>query len=445
MSRRAAGLPPPAGAGPGVGRLRGWLISRPVGWVCQAPPRAAPQRAGRFRGVWGPTMTGGRPSGPRRWVTVLPAVLLVVAGAAIALRVSVWRLEIKPTDTREVAQLTGPGSINDTDARWDVHGADLGHTFWHGDRLAMVFGDVFGGPKSAGWRSNALAWIDDPEPEDGLTFSSMVTDANDRAAEILSSQKVNGREKTVLSIGGVSVDGRMFLHYTSIRRWRHPGETDVNHSGIASSDDDGQTWTKHPTVRWEGDTNFAQAAMMRHKGFVYLFGIPGGRQGDVALARVPTGDVLDADAYRYWDGSDWAASPTAAVPVAAGPAGELSVRWSSYHRRWLMLSLDSNRGGVVLRTARNVTGPWTAPQMVVSTDQYRLLYAPFIVPVGLDGPHVYFTLSPWKPYQVFLMRTTLRRDLTLAGIRRVTADPADPPEGFPVSSRDPPTVRTAGG
>ncbi|MDP8932036.1 MAG: DUF4185 domain-containing protein, partial [Actinomycetota bacterium] len=82
-----------------------------------------------------------------------------------------------------VAQLTGPGSINRTDERWNVHGTDLGHLFEHEGQLVMVFGDTFG-PEKRDWRSNALARLSHAT-RDGLHIESMVTDARGWARELI--------------------------------------------------------------------------------------------------------------------------------------------------------------------------------------------------------------------------------------------------------------------
>ena len=76
-------------------------------------------------------------------------------------------------DLTQVALLTGPGSLDATDAAWGIYGTDLGHVFSVGDRLYMLFGDTYGkgftpppDDRSArfDWRSNAMAVIADRGP-----------------------------------------------------------------------------------------------------------------------------------------------------------------------------------------------------------------------------------------------------------------------------------------
>lgn len=328
-------------------------------------------------------------------------------------------------DAELLAQLTGPGSLNDTGARWGVHGTDLGHMFWHRDRLYMVFGDTFGegGLGGKNWRSNALARLADADPRQGLRIESMITGPDGNAKELIPSRKVDGVEKTVIPTHGISINGRMYLHYMSVSRWGGgTSQWKVRHSGIAYSDDDGHTWNVPEKAIWSAPTGFEQVALVHKDGRVYMFGIPGGRFGGVRLRRVAADRLLDRRAYEYWDGERWVAEPDAATIVVPSPVGELSVAWNALHQRWLMMYLNVQRGAVVLRMAPTLTGPWGDEQIVVRGKRDRNVYAPYIVPFRDLGNDIYFTLSIWQPYNVFLMRMRLE-----AQPRGLMADGDDTP------------------
>jgi len=323
---------------------------------------------------------------------------------------------VNAADTYRVAQDTGPESHNNTHDRWNVYGTDLGHMFLHDDRMFMVFGDTFGPPPAipflsvphSDWRSNTMAEIDVTDrPTGGLVFSNMITDNPGHARELLPSKKVRGDEQTVIPTYGVSVGSRMYLYYMSIRQFDQPGHWSLNHSGIAYSDNAGNTWTK-ADVQWPGNSNFGQVALVLQGSHLYVFGIPGGRYGSLRLARVPTDSVLTETAYQYWNGSFWATnSPAAAVNIVPGPVGELSVQYNSYYQKWLMMYLIDPAGQIVLRMADSLTGPWGPAQVVVTGAQYPQLYAPYITPLWNDHKDIYFTMSMFEPYQVFLMHTSL--------------------------------------
>lgn len=303
-----------------------------------------------------------------------------------------------------VAQLTGPGSINETDVRWNVYGTDLGHPFEHGRRTYFLFGDSYG-PNKRVRRSNLLAWSEDRDFTDGVRFAGMVTDRRGRARDILP-RRLAHLELTVIPTYGVSLGGRMLLHYMSVRRWGEPGRWTLNHAGLATSDDDGLTWRREPRPRWPADSGFGQAAFVRDGGFLYLFGIPSGRFGGVRLARVPEESALDPGRYEHWTGARWECVPEPhAAVIVPPPVGELSVRWNTCLGLWLMMYLDEGRRAIVLRTAPGLAGPWGDPRVVATADEYPQLYAPYILPRPNDAPEVYFTMSLYGPYNVYLMRT----------------------------------------
>jgi len=352
-------------------------------------------------------------------VTAVPACADQDPTAVIASAVPEEASMVGVTSASLLSQVTGSETPNATAARWDVHGTDLGHMFWHRGGLYMVFGDTFGqGNRHRGqnWRSNVLARLADPNPaREGLRIESMITGPDGSARELLPSRKVEGDQKTVIPTNGVSTGDRMFLHYMSVRTWLGGGNWDVSHSGLAYSDDDGETWTVPEGATWPGGLGFEQVAFVKQDGHVYSFGIPQGRWGDVKLRRVADDRMLDPTAYEYWDGSGWTDVPARAAPVAPAPAGELSVAWNARHGQWMMMYLDPNRHSVMLRLAPELTGPWSHPQTVVSGQDQPGLYAPYIVPLREIGDEVWFTMSKWGPYNVYLMRMTLGDLMRAAG------------------------------
>ena len=307
-----------------------------------------------------------------------------------------------------IAQLTGgvPEAINQTGTDYGVTGTDLGSSFLYNDLTYIVLGDTFG-VAGSDWRSNVLAISSDDDPTDGVTFDRMIEDRPGHAGELLPAKRVDFDEITIIPTYGVAVGDRLFLHYMSVEHWGAPGHWDLGSAGWAYSDDGGETWTKDPDAVWPGDTNWGQVAIVEHEGHLYLFGIPGGRYGDLKLARVVPEQILQIDTYEYWDGSTWVTDAGSAAVIVAGPIGELSVRWNEHYQRWLMMYLIDNEGLIVLRAAESLTGPWDEPRVVVRSTDYPALYAPYIYPKWNDGPEVYFNMSLFGPYNVFMMKTSV--------------------------------------
>jgi hypothetical protein len=308
----------------------------------------------------------------------------------------------------EVALLTGsdPAAVNQTGADYGVDGTDLGSSFLYDDQVYIVFGDTFG-PNKGDWRCNVLAISSDDDPSDGVTFDRMVEDRPGHAKELVPGKKVDFDEVTVIPTYGVAVEDRLYLHYMSVEHWGAPGHWTLGSAGWAYSDDAGENWTRDAQAVWPGDTNWGQVAIEEHEGHLYLFGIPGGRYGGVKLARVVPEDLLRIDTYEYWDGEAWNGDPDKAAVIVEGPVGELSVRWNSYYQRWLMMYLIDNEGLIVLRAAEELTGPWDEPRVAVRSINYPALYAPYMYPKWNDGPEVYFNLSLFGPYNVWLLRTSV--------------------------------------
>lgn len=316
-------------------------------------------------------------------------------------------------DVEFVQWVTGPDSPNHTDANYGVLGTDLGSMFDLNGTVYIAFGDTFGccRPANGGggggqWRYNVLGYSTDHDLEDGMTLDGMFTNDKGMARAVLSK---HFEDFTLIPTAGIAVGDRLFLHYMAVHQWGEPGHWTLNRSGWGYSDDGGETWTQPPESTWQGDTNFGMTALLKHDGYLYVFGTHGGRYSGVQLARVPAepDTVLDMSAYSYWTGSDWSSDIDNAVEVVPAPVGELSVAWNEFLGRWIMIYLDEPRRGIVIREAPELTGTWSEPQMLVDSADFPSLYGSYFHPWASDGEVVYFTMSQWGPYNVMLMRARL--------------------------------------
>ncbi len=317
--------------------------------------------------------------------------------------------DLEAVSVRQLDRVTGPGSSGRTNARWDVGGTDLGHPFLLDGRLGLVFGDTFAVPAASGpgWRSNVLGWVDRPT-DDRLRITEMHEAPTGQAGELLGSLKINGWEQTVIPTNSVVVGDRLVIHYMSVACWGAHGRWAVRQSGLAVSDDGGRHVRRVPGATWPAGSGFAQVAFVPSGDLVYAFGIPEGRDGAAKLARVPADDLLDVGAWRYWDGGGWATDEADAVQVVPPMVGELSVAWNARFDRWLMMYLDDLRGGIVMRTADDLTGPWSRARLVASSLEFPSLYAPFLLPGTGQDEDVRFTMSRFKGYNVVLMGARLQ-------------------------------------
>ncbi|HHV21655.1 MAG TPA: DUF4185 domain-containing protein [Propionibacterium sp.] len=341
---------------------------------------------------------------------------------------------VRVVETVRHSQITGPDSINRTAERFGVTATDLGLLWDAGpdadgnDRVFVMFGDTYGdgwggrgaGPQSADWRTNVLFASTNKNLEaDSVRLDSAVSRVRrGGAAQVIRRNRLNVPrarfpEHTLIPNAGITVDGVHYVQWMSVTFWRGGGKWRTFQSGIAVSRDDARTWTKPVRGRWwniGGGSRFQVAAFTRDDDWVYLFGTTNGRYGPAYVARVRPDHVARRSAYRYWDGTDWRRRERDAVPVIDGPIGEMSV---IHHRgldRWLALHLDEDRAAIVLHSAREITGPWSSGVEVASGSDYPALYGGFIHPWAVDEDRIYWLMSQWDPYNVYLMRTTLALD-----------------------------------
>lgn len=325
---------------------------------------------------------------------------------------------------QQIAQLTGKDSPNHTD-RYAVYGTDLGSMFTMGDQTYFVFGDTFGerpegmtGGGGSFWRSNAMAYSSDSDPSDGITFDGMITDEVGLAKELIPSKKLDYDEMTVIPTHGLAANGAMYLYFMSVQHWGDPGTWDVNHSGVAKSEDSGEHWSVVEGLQWPGDSGFIQVSPFKagdgEEAEIYFWTIPSGRFGGVKLMRVKERNIEDFSSYEYSAGEDdqgqprWSKDMDQAKLVVDDTVGELSVIWNPGLERWLMTYLKEGQG-VVLREGLTPWGPWGDALDLVPAADFPGLYAPFMNDRFLadDGRTVYFALSLWDPYNVFWFKATL--------------------------------------
>lgn len=342
---------------------------------------------------------------------------------------------IRVRETALLHQITGVASINTTDRAFGIQGTDLGLLWDAGDgRVFVMFGDTYGrgwgghgaGPATAEWRTNTLFSSRSTDLErDGLLLDTgLVRRGVGAATQVIRRNRLNVPrlkfpEHTLIPNAGITVDGVHYVQWMSVAFWRGGGRWRTFQAGIAVSKDDGRTWSKPMGGRWTnllGRDRFQVGAFTRDDDWVYLFGTTNGRYGPAYLARVAPNRVARAAAYQYWDGDGWSRRQSRAAPVIDGPVGELSVAYHRSLRQWLALHLDETRAAIVLRSAPQITGPWSDGDVAASGRDYPGLYGGYLHPWFLDGDRIYWLMSQWGPYNVFLMRSVLSDGGTGVGV-----------------------------
>ncbi|HEY2514859.1 MAG TPA: DUF4185 domain-containing protein [Polyangiaceae bacterium] len=325
---------------------------------------------------------------------------------------------------------TGPASSSATNLNWQVGGTDLGIPWFDtSGRLLLAFGDTWTGSFTNGptpdthqdstWRrGGTLAISNDRNPADGISFTSMLSDAPGHAEPMLVPFDA---EFTAIPTAGASLDGYDFVHFMSIAGWGSgagAGEWRVNGSALAwrSTGTNTQFSRDAPNaLKWGPDSNFAQAAFTVVGDYLYMFGTPSGRSGGVKLARAHGGFAAGVGVFEYWTGTGWAGDESRAVFVVPPPVSELSVQYNPTFDRFVMTYFDEPRATIVLRDAPSIEGPYTYEKPLANGASYApnhiyggLLY-PFTAagaPFG-SGTDAYLNMTQWEPYNVSLLRAPL--------------------------------------
>lgn len=311
-------------------------------------------------------------------------------------------------------------SPNNTATDWNVGGTDLG-VVWEMDpgKYGVFFGDTFGsdfvpnagepGPNGGSWRSNVLAFSEDKDLSDGLLLSGMVTDDSGNAQEILfggKDQSGNG-DWTSIPTAAIRANGADYVHYFNIRSWT--GWV-TNYSGMYKSMDNGQTWTKCENIVFSSNSNFGQGAYFKQDGYVYMIGTQTGRDSPAHLARFRESDIENRDYYEYWNSTagQWIrGDESKATILIDDKVGELSFIYNHTHQKWIMAYFNADRYHIAMRTAAEITGPWSEPYELASGKDYAQLYGSYFHPLSVSGDNLYFLMSMWMPYNVFLMKAEL--------------------------------------
>lgn len=331
-------------------------------------------------------------------------------------------LSIEAVNCKRIARVIGKStenipSPNDTPKRFYMASTDFGNMWDTGEgSVFCIFGDNFNS-YGGDWLSNAVAVSTDRDLTDGLYYDSMLWDkAANKRMEIIHRE---AGDVTCIPTGGFSVPNgsrpRQYVNYMSIKEWKVGGDNDswsTNFSELVYSDDMGQSWTKSG-VRWAGDSKFAQIAYVVNDGMVYMWGTPSGRHSNVYVARVKPASVLDKDAYEYWNGEAWVRNEAAAAAVANGHVSEMTVRYNTYYKRYIMMYLSANQRYLVYRDAASPEGEWSAEKPILDGT-----YGPSIHPWFCDGRDLWFVSSTvtsdpavsYNTWHIFLFHAKLQAD-----------------------------------
>lgn len=343
--------------------------------------------------------------------------------------------------TRKVGQITGQAGFTDTYEKFNVFGTDLGIPYYDETtgRLTLLFGDTYAAANFSGnWRSNVALYTTQTEYHTGIAFDGALTitgpAASGVAAQItpgansitplLQGDKVKTPlTHTCIPTGAVMIGETTYLFYMEIDKNAFPptGGWGVYCNRVVKSEDHGATWTQVSSLVWqakdENDVvgiapNFAQIYPMKADGYVYIYGIAGGRSGGTKLGRVAEENLEDFEAYEYFAGYDANGQPIwrkgtnglqyikqrDSAYIIDLPCGEMCVTYNDYLKKYI--ALYQSGSSLVYRTADTPWGTFSAPETILSTSaDMRSAYGAFTCRQLSDngGKRIWILVSEWTP------------------------------------------------
>lgn len=354
-----------------------------------------------------------------------------------------------------------------TGTRFNVHFTDLGSPFEHQGKLWFLFGDT--DPEAPGWdeyHDDTIAWTE-AESADEFRIHFLSDSSRPRGVlnPVIACPEENDPDCVDLGalnvpVAGLSDGNTAFVWFTADAAGRSLlARTDDNFRTFRKIYDFGDTHFIDIAVqRYEGRI----PGLMGGGPWVLIFGSGDHEHNHVYLAAAPLQSLRDGDrsAVRFLSGIEYAADGSVAqltwspnegdsVPIfkiehGKGPGimsqvlhewgfGEPLVHYNEALGLWLA-TYNAARRTIRLRTAEAPWGPWS--RSLVLFDPARdygngpaygryigdghtehlggqgELYGPYVIPrftrVREDGRiELYWLLSPWQPYVVYLMKSTL--------------------------------------
>lgn len=308
-------------------------------------------------------------------------------------------------------------SPNQTEQGWDVGGTDLG-IIWETvpGTYGIFFGDTFGsdfnpnpsspGPNGSRWRSNVLAFSRNTNLEQGIIFDGMVSGSDGKAKELLPGAKSGST--SLIPTAAIRANGKDYVHSFKVNSWSPNLST--KYSTLYESSDGGQNWERVQDVTFSADSRFALVGFFKKEGYVYMVGTPAYRNKPAYLARVKEENIKLLSEYEYWNatGTSWIkGDENQATILIPGAVGELSLIYNETYKKWILAYFNAADYNITMRIADDITGPWDTSFVLVKGSDYPQLYGSYFHPLSTKGDNLYFTMSMWLPYNVFLMKVEL--------------------------------------
>ena len=335
--------------------------------------------------------------------------------------------------------------------RYSIEGIDLGVPFEDGDTTWILFGDTWG-PK--GGLLDAIGYTTDKEPEKGLKLDFIAD--NNGVYKPINIPGINQGGFEVPNEGIIINDVFYVWHTTD-----HSQQKTMGRNVLAYANRKDAVNGEYKLLYDYSKSKFINVSVVKVNNAdwdflpdsigesLIVFGSGDYRKSHVYLAFHPVSTIRNKSSIRFFAGMKdgkplWNKSENDAKPLfnLTNPAvGELSVSYNQFINKWIMMYNHGEPRGINLRTADYPWGPWSDAQLVFHPwddkgychfihtnwefqrcdnvhnpgreNEWGGEYGPYQFRHFAIGDEqsttIYFTMSVWNPYDVVLMKASLRK------------------------------------
>jgi len=346
---------------------------------------------------------------------------------------------------RKQSVAAGLNAASDT-KKYQCEGTDLGFTWYDSAKkqLFVTFGDSFATHKMSGtWNSNVTLYTKNFDFTKGVQWEGALNGQNGASKQITPiTQNVATRNgwqaaaatdceplcSTTIPTGGIVINGTYYLFYMEVYKFNqthdYPGVTrngmwDTFASRVVKSTDGGVTWTLLKDLKWQAHNSsfecqpgesFSQIHPLDiGDEYIYIYGIPGGREGGTCMGRVLKANFENINEYEYFAGLN-NGNPLykkgnnglafikgkSSCYVIQPKCGELNFSYNPYFKKY-MVSYLSAQSQIVYRLMEN---PYTFGGQIAIANQNNLpcLYggATHEVMFDHDGRRMFMFICQWN-------------------------------------------------
>ena len=325
----------------------------------------------------------------------------------------------------KIGLLTGNDSEKNGQLLFDagISGTDLGISFDFKGKTVYLFGDTFSSPNRQGtWYSNFIAVSEENEFYDGIDFSEVITTSRGMAKPFLQGAHNDGHptdnsvEVTKIPTGAVTIGDTVYLFYMSVRYWGVAGSWNVNYNQCLKSTDL-YNWEEVEGLRWTEDLayNFGQIYPLDdpNSDYIYIYGIPGGRNVKMVCGRVLKSDMENFEKYEYEVAdNEWVSGSEGLIELHQNPyyltenrAAEQCITYNPYLGKYMLLN---SVGGVWMFTADKPYQKFE-DKVLLFDGSVAGVYGPFTCPnlYEENGKAFYLVGSEWGIYNVHVFKIVL--------------------------------------